>query len=95
MDYYFSGNRFYPSRGSIGYLPRDSLYDRKKVIVIGPLEATQEVRKTISLSPTWGGPLFAVGIVLADYRCQETIGDSYRLASYLPARDHRHEKSRS
>ena len=37
---------------------------REKVIVIGPLEATQEVRKTIPLPPVWGGPLLAVGVIL-------------------------------
>lgn len=37
---------------------------REKVIVIGPLETTQEVRKTIPLPPVWGGPILAVGIVL-------------------------------
>lgn len=37
---------------------------REELIVIGPLKATQEVRKTIPLSPVWGGPLLAVGIFL-------------------------------
>lgn len=37
---------------------------REKLIVIGSLEATQEVKKTIPLPPVWGGPLLAVGIVL-------------------------------
>ena len=37
---------------------------REKVIVIGPLEATQEVRKTIPLPPIWGGPILAAGIIL-------------------------------
>jgi len=37
---------------------------REKVVVIGPLEATQKVKKTIPLPPVWGGPLLAVGIVL-------------------------------
>ncbi len=37
---------------------------REKVIAIGPLEATQEVRRTIPLPPVWGGPLLGVGIVL-------------------------------
>ncbi len=36
----------------------------EKRIVIGPLEARQEVRKTIPLSPVLGGPILAAGIVL-------------------------------
>ncbi len=37
---------------------------REKVVVIGPLEATQEVKKTIPLPPILGGPLLVAGIVL-------------------------------
>jgi hypothetical protein len=37
---------------------------REKVVVIGPLQTTAEVRKTIPLSPIWGGPILAAGIVL-------------------------------
>jgi hypothetical protein len=37
---------------------------REQLIVIGPLEATQEVRKTIPLPPVLEGPILAVGIVL-------------------------------
>jgi len=37
---------------------------REKVVVIGHLEATEKVRKTIPLPPVWGGPLLAVGIIL-------------------------------
>jgi uncharacterized membrane protein len=37
---------------------------REKVIAIGPLQATQEVRKTIPLPPVLGGPLLVAGIVL-------------------------------
>lgn len=37
---------------------------REKIVVIGPLEATQEVKKTIPLSPILGGSLLVAGIVL-------------------------------
>lgn len=37
---------------------------REKVIVIGPLEATQEVKNTIPLPPILGGPLPEGSIVL-------------------------------
>ena len=37
---------------------------REKIVVIGPLEATQQVKKTIPLSPIWGGSLLVAGIVL-------------------------------
>jgi len=37
---------------------------REERIVIGTLEATQEVRKTIPLPPVLGGPILTVGIVL-------------------------------
>lgn len=37
---------------------------RQQLIAIGPLEATQEVRKMIPLPPVLGGPILAVGIVL-------------------------------
>ncbi len=37
---------------------------REKVVVIGHLEATEEVRKTIPLPPIWGGPILVAGIVL-------------------------------
>jgi hypothetical protein len=37
---------------------------REKVLKIGPLEATQEVKKTIPLPPILGGSLLAGGIVL-------------------------------
>lgn len=37
---------------------------RKKIIDIGPIQATQETRKTIPLSPIWGGVALAGGIVL-------------------------------
>jgi hypothetical protein len=37
---------------------------REKIIVIGPIEATQEVKKTIPLPPVLGGPLLVGGIVL-------------------------------
>ncbi len=37
---------------------------REKVVVIGPLETTAEVRKTIPLSPIWGAPILVAGIVL-------------------------------
>ncbi len=37
---------------------------REKVVVIGPLETTAEVRKTIPLSPIWGVPILAAGIIL-------------------------------
>jgi uncharacterized membrane protein len=38
---------------------------REGRIVIGPLEVTQEVKKTIPLPPVLGGPILAVGIILA------------------------------
>ena len=37
---------------------------REKVLQIGPLEATQEVKKTIPLPPILGGFALAGGIVL-------------------------------
>jgi hypothetical protein len=37
---------------------------REKIIVIGPIEATQEVKKTIPLPPVLGGVALAGGIVL-------------------------------
>jgi len=37
---------------------------REKVLKIGPLEATQEVKKTIPLPPVLGGFALAGGIVL-------------------------------
>ncbi len=37
---------------------------REKVLQIGPLEATQEVKKTIPLPPLLGGAAVAGGIVL-------------------------------
>jgi len=37
---------------------------RQQLIAIGPLEATQEVRKTIPLPPILGVPILAAGIIL-------------------------------
>ena len=37
---------------------------REKVLQIGPIEATQEVKKTIPLPPVLGGSLLVAGIVL-------------------------------
>ncbi len=37
---------------------------REKIIDIGPIQATQETRKTIPLSPLLGGLALAGGIVL-------------------------------
>ena len=36
----------------------------EQLIAIGPLVATQEVRKMIPLPPALGGPILAAGIVL-------------------------------
>jgi hypothetical protein len=44
--------------GSISYTTRE------KVLDIGPIEATQETRKTIPLPPLLGGLALAGGIVL-------------------------------
>jgi uncharacterized membrane protein len=37
---------------------------REKIIDIGPIQATHKTKKTIPLSPIWGGVALAGGIVL-------------------------------
>jgi len=64
MDRHFSRNRSYPYRGSVGRYHGIPYTTRENVVVIGPLETTAEVRKTIPLSPVWGGLILAAGIVL-------------------------------
>jgi len=45
---------------------------REKVLRIGPLEATQEVKKTIPLPPLLGGVALAGGIVLVIIGAKES-----------------------
>jgi hypothetical protein len=61
---------------------------REQRIAIGPLEATQEVRKTIPLSPVLGGPILAAEIVLV------VIGVKRPQERLWQTRDNCHEKFR-
>ena len=60
--YWYCFNR---PRGSGSCLPGHYTYtSHEKIIDIGPIQATRETKKTIPLSPFWGGIARAGGIVL-------------------------------
>jgi hypothetical protein len=68
---------------------------REKIMVIGPVEATREVKKTIPLPPILGGPLLARGIAFSHHWGQEVIGRPRCVANKVFPTDICHETFRS